>query len=667
MDRIKFLLLALLCLICAPSWAAVHQTTDSMEKLKDEMHQLFSQSDKEKFMQVTEQLKKECLEVNNVELFYKAWANQVMYEANKGELEYAIEEGKRMKHYALDKNEKYGVFAAVQAMAQVYYRLKDYRSAEAMYLESIDLLHQHFPSESASAAYIELAKIAYYRSDYKKMEEYALLTLEEKNCEPSHQLRALSYLCELMEAKDDVKSFDKYYKMRKEVLKHTPPSILASEVELSNLILHGNYRQALEKAKKLESPAREARLAQINHLQGHDSAAYQLMRKSKLKSDSINKAVSLDLLEDYVEEIGKERKENQAFRQQNLELLKRVNIMLWVLAIVIIIATAYTAFRRWQVIKHLKEKNQQLLEAQQKEHRALMAEHEAKEKEHQARMAEHEARMSEHEALQKEHQSRLAEHEARMAEHEALQKEQTARMAEHEAMQREQEARMEAERALLVKRLFLNNISHEMRTPLNAISGFTQIITTPGLEMDKEMLDDLRARITENTTMLTEIVDNMITLSYYDSQKSIECNDIVSPYAVVLQLVHTYSSKAKEGVEVKMDVQVAEDYLITTNSKALEQALTHLAANAVKFTEKGSITISASGSDGHATFIFTDTGPGVPKEKIENLFDLFSETGEDVKTTGMGLNICRAVARLLGGKASYDTTYTEGSRFIFEV
>ncbi len=603
-----------------------------MEKLKGEMHQLFSQSDKEKFIQVTEQLKSECLEVGNEELFYMTWANQVMYDANKGELEYAIEEAKRMKHYALDRNEKYGVYAAIHAMAQVYYRMKDYRSAESMYLESIGFLHEHFPEQGASAAYVELAKIAYYRSNYEKMEKYSLAALEEKGCEPTHQLRALSYLCELMEVRNDVKAFDKYYAMRKEVLKQTPPGALAGEVELSNLILHGKYKKALKEAEKLKSPSREARLAQINHLLGHDSAAYLLMRTSKLKSDSLNKAVSVDLLEEYVEEIGKERKENQAFRQQNLELLKRINMMLWVLAIVIIASMGYTVYRRWRVINHLKEKNEQLLEAQRKEHRALMAEHEAKEKEHVARMAEHEARM--------------AEHKARMAEHEAL---------------------LEAERALMVKRQFLNNISHEMRTPLNAISGFSQLITTPGLNLDEEMLADLRERIIESTGLLTEIVDNMITLSFYDSKSSIECNDMVSPSGIVTEVVQTYAPKVKEGVEMKVNVQVADDYFVTTNSQALQQALRHLVANAVKFTEKGSINIGVSGSDGHATFVITDTGPGVPEEKRQHLFDLFSETGEDVKTTGMGLNICRAVARLLGGKAYYDSAYTGGSRFVFEI
>ncbi len=660
MIKTKAIISILLWLCYMPLQAGVQQTSPTMEKLKEEMHQLFTKSDKEKFMQVTEQLKKECQAVDNDELFYKTWANQVMYDANKGELEFAIEEAKRMKHYALDRNEKYGIYAAVHAMAQVYYRMKDYRSAESMYLESIDYLHEHFPEHGASAAYVELAKIAYYRSEYDKMERYSLLALEEKDCEPSHQLRALSYLCELMEARNDVKSFDKYYKMRKEVLKLTPPSVLASEVELSNLILHGKYKKALEEAKKLESPSREARLAQINHLLGHDSVAYLLMRKSKQKSDSLNKAVSVDLLEEYVEEIGKERKENMQFRQKNLELLKRINTMLWVLAVVIIAAMGYTVYRRWQLIKHLREKNEQLLEAQMKEHRAMMAEHEAKEKEHRARMAEHEARMAEHEALQKEQESRLAEHEARLAEHEALQKEQTARLAEHEA-------RREAERALQVKREFLNNVSHEMRTPLNAISGFTQLITTPGLEVDDAMMDELRSRITENTNLLTEIVDNMITLSYYDSKSSLECDDMVSPSSIVEQLVQMYAPQVREGVELKMDLQVPVDYFVATNSQALQKALGHLIANAIKFTGKGSVSVSVTGEDGHATFAVADTGPGVPEEKKAGLFDLFSETGEDVKTTGMGLNICRAVARLLGGRAYYDPEYTGGSRFVFEI
>lgn len=231
----------------------------------------------------------------------------------------------------------------------------------------------------------------------------------------------------------------------------------------------------------------------------------------------------------------------------------------------------------------------------------------------------------------------------------------------------EQEALRKAERAVQVQRDFLNNVSHEMRTPLNSIAGFSEVLASPGMALTAAEKLDLSQRIKESSQLLTDIVDKMIELSRVEGMTSLEKNDLVAPNILGTLLCQRLQDDANEGVSLRFSSTLKDDFTIVTNNMALEQVLHHLLDNALRFTTQGSVVLSIAQNGTNVVFCVTDTGPGIGEEYREHLFDLFVDTHGEVKTTGMGLSICHRLAQLLGGTIRHDTAYTGGTRFVLQV
>ena len=226
----------------------------------------------------------------------------------------------------------------------------------------------------------------------------------------------------------------------------------------------------------------------------------------------------------------------------------------------------------------------------------------------------------------------------------------------------------ELARLYQTKQNFLNNISHEMRTPLNAIVGFSQVLLTPGLELTDEEYDDMEKRIRESSKLLTDIVDKMIELSYYDTMSEVERIDTVELKTLCKEVMYGYLSSVKPDVKLRVTDDGRAVYTVVTNRDILQRVLRHLMDNAVKFTEKGEIVMGIYLlKTGGITISVTDTGCGIPESRRKEVFELFSETGEQVRTTGMGLNICRTMMRLLQGTISLDENYKLGTRMLINI
>ena len=223
------------------------------------------------------------------------------------------------------------------------------------------------------------------------------------------------------------------------------------------------------------------------------------------------------------------------------------------------------------------------------------------------------------------------------------------------------------EHALAVKSSFLNNISHEMRTPLNSISGFTEILTMPGIELPQEEKDDLGQRVKESTNMLTSIIDKMLELTYYDGLNSLELTDEVVVDDFCRKLVDDYKPHVVPGVMLSYASQLPKGLKVHTSVTSMERVMRHVLDNAVQFTEKGSITVSASTTADMVVFSVSDTGPGIPFKQQKTVFERFVDTGEQLKTVGIGLSISRTICTLLGGDISIDSDYLHGCRVIMRI
>ena len=113
--------------------------------------------------------------------------------------------------------------------------------------------------------------------------------------------------------------------------------------------------------------------------------------------------------------------------------------------------------------------------------------------------------------------------------------------------------------------------------------------------------------------------------------------------------------------------ELSDDYAVETNYEAVEALLRHLLDNAIQYTDQGVITLSVTEYGDMVRTSVTDTGKGIPPERRPHVFDTFREMGENQKLQGLGLSICQSVTTLLGGKIWLDESYTQGSKFVFEL
>lgn len=230
------------------------------------------------------------------------------------------------------------------------------------------------------------------------------------------------------------------------------------------------------------------------------------------------------------------------------------------------------------------------------------------------------------------------------------------------------EARDKAEASDRMKTKFVQNISHEIRTPLNAIVGFSDLLTTPNLELSNEEKQEFSKTISLNTTLLTNMVNDMLELSDLQSGDAkadiapYKCNDLC-------RIALSSTSDNTNDVEIKFTTDVDDEFTVNTDHVRLGKALNKLLSNAKKYTTKGEIVLDCSTSKrlGYVTFTVTDTGCGVPKEKQDQLFKSFEKADSFQQGAGLGLYLCAMIARLLNADIGFDPTYTSGARFYIAI
>jgi hypothetical protein len=230
-------------------------------------------------------------------------------------------------------------------------------------------------------------------------------------------------------------------------------------------------------------------------------------------------------------------------------------------------------------------------------------------------------------------------------------------------------AKEKAEASDKLKTTFLNNISHEVRTPLNGILGFAEIMSQPDLSEDdkKESL----SMLFESSDRLLNTITNYMDISLITSgTMSIYKKDIL-PALVLREIL----SKNKilcslKNLELALNIpEQAEKISICSDSEILRKIISHLLNNAIKFTEKGSIEYGYSIHKKELEFFVKDTGIGIGKESLKNVFEHFvKEDRGPLKMTegsGLGLSISEGMVRLLGGKIWVESERGKGSSFFF--
>jgi signal transduction histidine kinase len=224
-----------------------------------------------------------------------------------------------------------------------------------------------------------------------------------------------------------------------------------------------------------------------------------------------------------------------------------------------------------------------------------------------------------------------------------------------------------AEKAFDMKNEFITNITNELRAPLNPIEGLSDILATPDYELQAEEREALRGMIKDSSKHITRLIDELAEMSLYESKKSLPMNYTMSPNHLARHMVDAMRPRCKEGVRMFFESDLPDDFAVQTNQEAMEALLKHLLENAVKYTDKGVITLAVTEYEDCVRTSVTDTGRGIAPERREHVFETFRELGDNQKLQGLGLSICQAIVKLLGGKIWLDESYTDGTRFVYDI
>jgi signal transduction histidine kinase len=230
-----------------------------------------------------------------------------------------------------------------------------------------------------------------------------------------------------------------------------------------------------------------------------------------------------------------------------------------------------------------------------------------------------------------------------------------------------EQATLLARQASEQKTQFMQDMSHQIRTPLNVVHGFSQVLRD-GCEM---MADDEKREVAETmyvqTNALDYMVSKLLTVSLIESCQTINIDDTVSCNDVAREAFENASSLTPHNAEMHLDSHVGDELTIQTNRHHLLIVLTELLVNALHFTQEGSMTMRIEATDTVVNFIVEDTGPGIPSDKADFIFEKFTKIDMFTEGLGIGLFLCRRVIMLMGGTLTLDPEYTNGSRFVVSI
>lgn len=237
-----------------------------------------------------------------------------------------------------------------------------------------------------------------------------------------------------------------------------------------------------------------------------------------------------------------------------------------------------------------------------------------------------------------------------------------------ELKQRNEELVIAREKALESDRLksaFIQNMTHQIRTPLNIVTGFAQVINNDYETLSKDEMKMMVGQMMKNTDAITAIINKLIDISIQQSQHSIEKKDFVSCNSLCHEAIRRVDFTHQETVKVDVDTSVPDSLIMLTNKMILLKVLCELLSNADQFTQSGSITIGCyQPNEMSVCFSVTDTGQGIIEEYRTKIFTKFFKPDEFSAGLGLGLSYCQTAIKQMGGNIELDEKYTTGARFI---
>jgi len=228
-------------------------------------------------------------------------------------------------------------------------------------------------------------------------------------------------------------------------------------------------------------------------------------------------------------------------------------------------------------------------------------------------------------------------------------------------------ALMDAERANQAKTEFLATMSHEFRTPLNAILGFSEMLRSQyfgplGAKNYKEYANDIH----ESGEQMLALINDILDISAIEAGKRPMTKEAIDINELLAGCIKNFEYQAvEEGIDLSLDIAKGLP-LLFADKRSVIQVVLNLLSNAIKFTDRnGAITVSAIATDQIITITFNDTGMGIPPDKLPNITEPFSQGHSDPHVTqdgtGLGLSIAKSLVETNGGELSIKSEVEKGT------
>ena len=366
----KSIILLLLTFVSLTSTAVSSYNEKDVMRLKAHMLRLISTAEREKFYEVSNELKDVCQQLGDERTFYTAWGNQADYESTRQNYAKADEIADQIAHFAAEQNSHWGNYVALHTRAATALQKQDYMAAEEAYKRAVDFRHKYFPNESAGDDLQELMKIANHRKDQKAGLMYARKILAEPNVAPIHKGRALFRLSQFAFNKNNVQQYDSIYNVLMQLKESDGIAAIEPVVEVNYEILHGNYQRALQLCQDLSPDKKAERMAVIYHLMGNNDKAYEMMAKFKKINDSIVLVSHGNVVASCYVQMNNERMklEQKLLEDENSQLK---HWLVFILCIAVVLLLALVIWQHHARIKRLEKEKAQLEQEKKRAQKAF--------------------------------------------------------------------------------------------------------------------------------------------------------------------------------------------------------------------------------------------------------------------------------------------------------
>ncbi len=238
-----------------------------------------------------------------------------------------------------------------------------------------------------------------------------------------------------------------------------------------------------------------------------------------------------------------------------------------------------------------------------------------------------------------------------------------------DAMEKMKMAKEMAEEASKTKSMFLASVSHEIRNPLNSILGFTELLLKE--ETDPKKREYLMT-IYRSGEHLLNVINDILDLSKIEAGKMELVYEVYNPKKLVEEVVQMYQPQAmKKGIEIFSEIDEGVPEKAVADPFRVKQILINLVSNAVKFTDEGYVKIKLSRDGDYLLYVVEDTGIGIPKEKLEKIFEPFTQADATVAKkyggTGLGLSISKRLAQMMKGDLWMESEVGKGTKVYLRI